>query len=209
MYQSGDREGPNIKHHLEMNIASVIRDAMNPAFEAAKAKIEAGSSSEEIAKAILGEYEKANEQFTLSRRNKVLEEKTSREAAGKAATGKAAAGKAAADKAAAAKAAEAAAAEAAAADKAAADNAVEAALVVRLAKAKAVSDRVREELKYHNMDHRKRYLCSYYDEGKCWHSGSEDCEDAHGEEELRLYQQAWFDTKTKLESQLEKCRSVI
>ena len=204
MYQSGDRKGPNIQHHLEMNTASVTRNAMNPAFEAAKAEIEAGSSSEEIAKAILGEYEKANEQFTLSRRNKVLEEKTSREAAGKAAAGKAAA-----DKAAAAKAAEAAAAEAAAADKAAADNAVEAALVVRLAKAKAVSDRVREELKYHNMDHRKRYLCSYYDEGKCWHSESEDCEDAHGEEELRLYQQAWFDTKTKLESQLEKCRSVI
>ena len=80
MYQSGDREGPNIKHHLEMNIASVIRDAMNPAFEAAKAKIEAGSSSEEIAKAVLGEYAKANEQFTLSRRNAVLEQKTSREA---------------------------------------------------------------------------------------------------------------------------------
>ena len=78
MYQSG--EGPNIQHHLEMNTASVIRNAMNPAFEAAKAEIEACSSSEEIAKAVLGEYEKANEQFTLSRRNVVLEEKTSREA---------------------------------------------------------------------------------------------------------------------------------
>ena len=74
MYQSG--EGPNIQHQLEMNIASVTRDAMNPAFEAAKAEIEAGSSSEEIAKAVLGEYEKANEQFTLSRRNAVLEDKT-------------------------------------------------------------------------------------------------------------------------------------
>ena len=77
-YQSG--EGPNIQHHLEMNIASVTRDAMNPAFEAAKAEIEAGSSSEEIAKAVLGEYQKANEKFTLSLRNAVLEEKTSREA---------------------------------------------------------------------------------------------------------------------------------
>ena len=47
LYQSG--EGPNIQHHLEMNIASVIRDAMNPAFEAAaKAEIDAGSRSEEI-----------------------------------------------------------------------------------------------------------------------------------------------------------------
>ena len=128
---------------------------MNPAFEAAKAEIEAGSSSEEIAKAVLGEYQKANEKFTLSLRNAVLEEKTSREAK---------------------------------------ENA--------LAKAKAVSDRVREELKYHNMDYRKRYLCSYYDEGNCWHSDSKDCEDAHGEEELRLYQQAWFDTKTQLENQL-------
>jgi hypothetical protein len=53
---------------------------MNPAFEAAKAEIEAGSNSEEIARAVLGEYEKANEQFTLSRRNAVLEQKTSREA---------------------------------------------------------------------------------------------------------------------------------
>ena len=78
MYQSG--KGLNIQHHLQMNIASVIRDAMNPAFEAAKAEIEAGSSSEEIAKAVLGEYKKANEQFTLSRRNAVLEVKTSREA---------------------------------------------------------------------------------------------------------------------------------
>ena len=51
MYQSGDRKGPNIQHHLEMNTASVIRDAMKPAFEAAKASIEAGSSSEEIVKA--------------------------------------------------------------------------------------------------------------------------------------------------------------
>ena len=114
MYQSG--EGPNIQHHHEMNTASVIRDAMKPAIEAAKAEIEAGSSSEVIAKAILGEYEKANEPPILSRRNAVLEEKTSREAK---------------------------------------ENA--------LAKAKAVSDRVREELKYHNMDYRKRYLCSYYD----------------------------------------------
>ena len=78
LYQSG--EGSNVKHHLEMNTASVIRDAMKPAFEAAKASIEAGSSSEEIAKAVLAEYEKANEQFTLSVRNAVLEEKISREA---------------------------------------------------------------------------------------------------------------------------------
>jgi len=59
LYQSG--EGPNEEHHLAMNTASVIRDAVNPAFEAAKAAIEAGSSSEEIT-------------------NAVLEEKTSREA---------------------------------------------------------------------------------------------------------------------------------
>ena len=44
-----------------MNTASVIRDAMNPTFEAAKAEIEAGSTTEEIAKAVLGEYKKANE----------------------------------------------------------------------------------------------------------------------------------------------------
>jgi len=166
MYQSG--EGPNIQHHLEMNIASVTRDAMNPAFEAARAEIEAGSSSEEIAKAVLGEYQKANEKFTLNLKNAVLEKKTSREAK---------------------------------------EQAAEKALVEEQAVLR--SREVREELKYHNMDHRKRYLCSYYDEGECWHSESEDCEDAHGEEELRLYQQAWFDTKTKLESQLEKCLSVI
>ena len=53
---------------------------MKPAFEAAKASIEAGSSSEEIAKAVLAEYERANEEFALRRRNAVLEEKTSREA---------------------------------------------------------------------------------------------------------------------------------
>ena len=34
-----------------MNTASVIRDAMKPAIEAAKAEIEAGSTSEAIAKA--------------------------------------------------------------------------------------------------------------------------------------------------------------
>ena len=155
-YQSG--EGPNIQHQLEMNIASVTRDAMNPAFEAAKAEIEAGSSSEEIAKAVLGEYQKANEKFTLSLRNAVLEEKTSREAkeqakaADKAAADKAAAAavraaavraadKAAADKAAAAAdktATDKATADKTAADKAAADNAVAAALVVKLAEEKAV-----------------------------------------------------------------------
>ena len=78
MYQNG--KGENIKNHFERNTASVIRDAMKPAIEAAKAEIEAGSSSEEIAKAVLGEYQKANEKFTLSLRNAVLEEKTSREA---------------------------------------------------------------------------------------------------------------------------------
>ena len=51
LYQSG--EGKHIQHHLEMNTATVIRDAMKPAFEAAKASIKAGSSSEEIAKAVL------------------------------------------------------------------------------------------------------------------------------------------------------------
>jgi len=45
LYQSG--KGLNIQHHLETSIASVTRDAMNPAFEAAKAAIEAGSNSEE------------------------------------------------------------------------------------------------------------------------------------------------------------------
>ena len=129
---------------------------MNPAFETAKAEIEAGSSSEEIAKAVLGEYQKANEKFTLSLRNAVLEEKTSREAKEQEA-----------------------------------------------AKALAKKEAASEGLKYHNNDWRKRTLCFYHSQGCCWHDDSEDCEDAHGEEELEMHRRAWLDPRTQFESQLE------
>jgi len=46
---------------------------------AAKDAIEASLSSEEIANAVVGEYEKACADFTLKLNNAILEERTSRE----------------------------------------------------------------------------------------------------------------------------------
>ena len=74
-----DGEGKNALHHLQRNIAKVTREAAYPAYVAAKDAIEASLSSEEIANAVVGEYEKACADFTLKLNNAILEERTSRE----------------------------------------------------------------------------------------------------------------------------------
>ena len=74
-----DGEGKNALHHLQRNIAKVTREAAYPAYVAAKDAIEASLSSEEIANAVVGEYEKACADFALMLNNAILEERTSRE----------------------------------------------------------------------------------------------------------------------------------
>ena len=74
-----DGEGKNALHHLQRNIAKVTLEAAYPAYVAAKDAIEASLSSEEIANAVVGEYEKACADFTLKLNNAILEERTSRE----------------------------------------------------------------------------------------------------------------------------------
>jgi len=76
-FQNG--EGENALHHLQRNIAKVTLEAAYPAYVAAKDAIEASLSSEEIANAVVGEYEKACADFTLKLNNAILEERTSRE----------------------------------------------------------------------------------------------------------------------------------
>ena len=76
-FQNG--EGKNALHRLQRNIAKVTLEAAYPAYVAAKDAIEASLSSEEIANAVVGEYEKACADFTLKLNNAILEERTSRE----------------------------------------------------------------------------------------------------------------------------------
>ena len=59
------RINKNALHHLQRNIAKVTREAAYPAYVAAKDAIEASLSSEEIANAVAGEYEKAMRKLVL------------------------------------------------------------------------------------------------------------------------------------------------
>ena len=77
LYQNGN--GPNIMHDLQRNIAVVTENVVYPAFEAAKEAIEAGLSSEEIAKVVVGEYEKTCAEFKQKLRENVRKETNSRE----------------------------------------------------------------------------------------------------------------------------------
>ena len=77
LYQNG--KGPNIMHDLQTNIAVVTETVVYPAFGAAKEAIEAGLSSEEIAKVVVEEYEKACAEFKQKLSENVLKEKNSRE----------------------------------------------------------------------------------------------------------------------------------
>ena len=77
LYQNGN--GPNIMHDLQRSIAVVTENVVYPAFGAAKEAIEAGLSSEEIAKVVVGEYEKACVEFKQKLSENVLKEKNSRE----------------------------------------------------------------------------------------------------------------------------------
>ena len=78
-FQNDNGEGKNALHHLQRNIAKVTLEAAYPAYVAAKDAIEASLSSEEIANAVVGEYERACADFTLKLNNAILEERASRE----------------------------------------------------------------------------------------------------------------------------------